>query len=239
MVLLNKSKKGVSIYQKWFFDKISYADIFKVVEYHHFNGKLSPFFFNSKFYSLETLLLLSEEDIFKNFSSTVKNEIRRSIKDGGCCSDITIDDFLVIQNAFAKERSLKICSKNQLNRIKEFVCFTGFYVDNELLVCHSYILDNEKKIVRLLHSASVRSGKTDVNNNIIGRGNKELHYFDMIKFKKLGYTLYDWGGYVPNSTDKVIKGINNFKLSFGCTHVEYYKCSSILYKLFFYLNSIL
>jgi len=42
-----------------------------------------------------------------------------------------------------------------------------------------------------------------------------LHFEDMIYFREMGFIMYDFGGYAFNTSDKSLKGINNFKDSFG------------------------
>ena len=80
---------------------------------------------------------------------------------------------------------------------------------------HSYIFDKEKKIIRLLHSASFYETDDKKIRNLIGMANRFLHFKDMQYFKEEGFETYDFGGYAYDTPDKHLQNINKFKSSFN------------------------
>lgn len=73
--------------------------------------------------------------------------------------------------------------------------------------------------------------------------NKGLHWHDILLFKDMGITSYDWGGVTWNEEDAgVLKGINKFKESFGGQPVSYYSETVVLTlkaKLFLKLKKVI
>ena len=180
--------------------------------------------------SLITDLSRDECDIFSDFSSTVKNEIRRSERENVRCEVITSGNILK-DDLFIKEfpamysgmyqqkgldRSLNISELAAYAEKGDFVLSVA-YIGDSPVVFHSYICNGENS--RLLHSCSEFRSEDKNIRNLIGRENKYLHWKDMQYLKGLGVKYYDWGG-IHSYSDP--NGIDKFKISFGGSQYEYY-----------------
>jgi hypothetical protein len=109
---------------------------------------------------------------------------------------------------------------------------TTAYFEDKPVVCHSYLIDSELKIVRLLHSASMIHDLEDKSfKGFVGRANRYLHYQDMVNFKEKGFLKYDFGGYALGTENVALQGINKFKDGFGGYLVEQSNYTPMLIKM--------
>lgn len=170
------------------------------------------------------LIDITNTNFVNAFEKTVSYEIRRAKKEEIICeiSDNFVE-FITFYNSFAKKKDLKSLNQLTIESLKpNLLLTTAKKTDGEIIVYHSYIIDNNIKRIRLLHSCSkIHSDSTDNSEkNLIGRSNKLLHLEDMIIFNKRGYNIYDFGGYALGSNDSTLIGINKFKDSFGGVLIE-------------------
>jgi hypothetical protein len=163
-----------------------------------------------------------EDAIAESFINTCRYQIRRAdTKDGLTEEFITepagrLDEFCEYFDAFAPKVSIDPADRQWLGE----ACRTGMLVlstarapDGTTLVWHAYF--RRGSLSQLQHSASYfRDGDAD-HRNLVGRANRWLHWRDMLAFKRLGVTRYDWGGVFEDDSTPVRAGINNFKRSFG------------------------
>ncbi|WP_300565265.1 hypothetical protein [Flavobacterium sp.] len=165
-------------------------------------------------------LILPTEDIFASIDKNTKYEINRSEKENlKIDSTLDFEAFEILYNDFAKSKGLSLLSKNDFFRNN--LVITTAYFEDKPIVCHSYLIDNELKIVRLLHSASMIHDLEDKSfKGFVGRANRYLHYQDMINFKAQGFLKYDFGGYALGTDNVALQGINKFKDGFGGFLVE-------------------
>lgn len=230
MFTIVKKKYFLPVKQIWYADKISIIDCLTITMYKQIDLMLnSIFFIKEKSHTLYSELSLTEEEIFRKYNSTVRNEIKRAENEG--CSftyDIDKELFLKEYNCFASEKNLSHQSIDSLEAYGEHLVITSSAINNSITAIHSYLLDYDLKQVRLLHSASLRFSD-GMDKNLIARSNKYLHYMDMKEFKKNGFEIYDWGGIAYQSENENLKGINKFKESFGGSLVEQQNLYSPLY----------
>lgn len=239
MIIIKKKKKGILIEQKWFPIEKENRDIWKVMMYHQtLLDFRSLFFHREEYHTLLTDLTDPLEEIFHRFSSTVKNEIRRAEKEGlEFYGKETLERFVPFYNDFAVAKGLATKSVGELKMYGESLVVTSASWEGKIIAVHSYLMDNECKRVRLLHSGTSRLVE-GVDRNRIARGNKYLHYLDMEMFKKEGMYVYDWGGYAYNTVDPGLMGVNKFKASFGGKEVKEFNYYSRLYQFFSLLSRI-
>ncbi len=155
------------------------------------------------------------DTILSNFKPTVKQEIRKAEKEGiNCMFKDDIDTFIPFFNAFAAQKKIYPAKRETIESIGTNFKTSFAMLNGEILVAHSYIVDEELGITRLFQSASKRLDE-NFDRKLIGYANKLLTAKDIEFFKGIGYKMMDFGGYAENTDDKSLKGINDFKLSFG------------------------
>lgn len=157
-------------------------------------------------------------------SPNVRTKLHRAAREGvGCvlygAQDLrTLPDLLAeFDTAYAEmHRQKQMADSSVLPYLQSMVAsnvlaISVAYIEGKPVAYHGYVTGDG--IARLLYSVSVFRGCEDnALRNAIGRANRLLHYEDMLRFKELGYTVYDWGGY---ATDPALENINSFKAGFG------------------------
>lgn len=185
--------------------------------------------------TLITDLSRDEQEIFSDFSATVKNEIRRCEKDNVRFEIFTSD--MILKNASVIKEFSDLYEgmyrQKGLDRSlnsKELAAYaekgdlivSAAYIDENPVIFHSYIVNGENS--RFLHSCSEFRSEDKSIRSLIGRENKYLHWMDMQYLKCSGVRYYDWGGVF--SFDEP-NGIDKFKLSFGGGQCEYYNVTVV------------
>lgn len=239
MINIVRKKLGCNNTESWFAYQINKWNGFKMYYYRQTSTNTSSLlFYKEEFHTLLTDLNLSEEELYKKCSSTVRNEIKRAEREGVVNSFNTpVDKFVPFFNNFAQAKGLKEIKESQMKSYGKHLIITEAIYNNIVLAAHSYIIDDELSRVRLYQSATQRFA-TDLDYNLIGRANKFLHYSDMLIFKELKYSTYDWGGIANNTTDSSLLGINKFKKSFGGAECIEYNYASLPYKFFLLLKKV-
>lgn len=187
----------------------------------------------SMFYTLNTDLSCSYEDIMSKFQKGVRRKIRQAEREGVetflySSKDLSEDNSIVIEfcreyNQFLKSKSL--LGKCNINAINSYIKVGSFYIscaryNGMNLVYHAYIGDGN--VARALYSASLFRLLNDNNEKVlVGQANRLLHWNDILSFKKIGYCVYDWGGI---SKDDDFCGVTEFKKGFGGDFVSTYNC---------------
>lgn len=230
MVRYVKRFSGIGVSEIWFADKFSFADSFRLAAYMHMQhsaGKMLAVKHSS--FTIENDISITGEAILAGFSKTVQVEVKQAEKYGIACSFTNnVSLFATFYNQFAVNRKIDVTSERRLQEMLPFLKITVASQNGIMLAAHSYLTDEQKGIVRLMHAASQRL-VPEGDKQLSGRANKLLHYFDMLQFKQQGYTVYDFGGYAKDTTDIGLQGINKFKLSFGGKVVECKNYSSYPY----------
>ncbi len=231
MISYRKKFYFLKVRETWFNYKFKLKDLFSLSTYSHIKNRETQKLVGIKdnSYTVELSLVPDTEAIVSNFRNTVKQEIRKSEKEGVECSyQNDIDEFILFYNDFAALKNIYPTNKNMINAIGENFKISFARLNGELLAAHSYLVDKETGIARLFHSASRRLDET-IDRNVIGRANKLLTAKDIFFFKEQGYKVMDFGGYAEHTEDKSLKGINEFKLSFGGEKVGCINVHSVPY----------
>lgn len=182
-----------------------------------------------KQFSLIQDLKLDEKDIWKQFTKTNQNEIRRCINANIIYKRIdkieTIEDFKILKsfkhtyNDMFKKRHMKNKFNTKyimnLSKSNNLLITVGYY-SNKPIVFHAYLKDNNN--CELMYSTSIISNDGEMKKNI-GRINKYLHWKDMLLLKKDNIMSLDWGGLFSIENPN---GIDKFKMSFGGVPITYY-----------------
>jgi lipid II:glycine glycyltransferase (peptidoglycan interpeptide bridge formation enzyme) len=243
MMSFQRKTGPLTVWHKYFHGDPSWRDAFRLTVYYQADPDKKPFGFISKpFHTIENDLTLPSEEIFANFTSTVRNEVRRSEREGVRFEFMhDLREFHRFHNSFAAAKKTYRADLQLIEAYRDHLVVTCAKHEQTILAAHAYLYDAEGKKVRLLFSSSVRL-TANMNMNFIGRANKFLHFKDMLHFKDLGCTIYDFGGIAVGTQDKQRRGINDFKQSFGGKIVASAEYQSWLYwwsaKLFYRLHAI-
>ena len=221
MVRFYKKFYFFKVYENWFTYKFRFLDLLTLNSHLHLKNieQKKVYGVRNDSHTVELNLEQDVDTIYANFRNTVKQEIRKSEKEGVVCDfrQDNIDEFVQFYNDFAHAKKIYPTSKNRIIEMGDSLKMSYATLDGQLLVAHSYLVDEEVGIARLFHSASKRLDET-VDRNVIGRANKLLTYKDI-----------DFGGYLDNAQDKSMQGINEFKMSFGGEKVTCINYNSFLY----------
>ena len=175
-----------------------------------------------EFTSIGIKLEKSEEELFNNIKKSTRNEIRRASKEGVECSQLTNTvEGLKLHRQYYKENSLGSVS---INRYVDNACVrvTIASFQSRIIAIHTYIFCEHSKIFRLLFSSTIPA-EYGVERNIIGWGNRALHWHDIKYSKNNNFDVYDFGGLaVGDDLDAKTEEINRFKKSFGGEIAVYY-----------------
>lgn len=233
----------VEVVHKYYSAGVDARDMFRLSVYYQARAERKPFGFVSKpFYTIVNSLKVPEEEIFRGFTSTVRNEIRRCERENvrwALMEDLA--EFRRFHNEFAAAKGAYAADKGLIDGYKERLTVTCAEQGGRVLAAHAYLCDREAGVVRLLLSSNIRLTER-VDANLVGRANKFLHFKDMVHFKVNGYATYDFGGFAYNTKDRFRHGINTFKQSFGGELVQNVDYQSWLYwlssKLFYGVSSV-
>lgn len=178
-----------------------------------------------RFFSVEnrqtllTDLSPEEESIFKNFPKDTRNQIRRGEQNGVLHCNLATDkqQFVTIFNRFATLRGLSRFSVQEIDNYgTNNYCLLSMDKDSQAVICHLYLLCHKSKVASLLASVSDPQYDDDTEmRKLIGHANRFLHWQGMRHLKSRGILTYDWCGYVPNTQDIELQGINRFKRTFN------------------------
>jgi hypothetical protein len=135
-----------------------------------------------------------------------------------------LEAFGAFYDEFARQKGLPcayyagLCAAARAGQL----VLTSSVRDGDTLVWHAYITHGER--VALLHSASHFRRTLNGDSALVARANRWLHWRDILRFKELGFAVYDWGGLFEDETDAARAGVNNFKREFGGDLAHAYQC---------------
>jgi hypothetical protein len=186
-------------------------------------------------YTLSIDLNQEIEQIKSKFKSNLKNEINQGDK---IPFDIVfnkdISTFIDFYNQFAGRKKIYQMNEQMKKALPQNRYLVGFSTLNgEILSANLYILDTELGFVRWFLGSSSRLN-VEVDKKTIGISNKFLLFKSIVHFKSLNLQKFDFGGYAENTTNKSLKGINDFKAAFGGEKEKCISYNSLLYS--FLLN---
>jgi hypothetical protein len=201
-----------------------------------FRGRPAPLGHDewSAFLSLVHDLTLDEAALLASFDSTSRYEVRRAQAHDGLTAEViadarsALDAFCAFYDDFARQKELGTSYRRGL----EAMCDAGRLVltaasrGGERIVWHAYVTDGET--AALLHSASHFRGAPGVKRALVGRANRWLHWRDMLAFKAMGVSTYDWGGLFEDESVPEQATINRFKRRFGGRPHRAYTCVALL-----------
>lgn len=179
-------------------------------------------------------LLGSEDNLFEAVKPNTRNEIRRAEKLGAGFKSENLPDsyfirkYLKTYRSFAGVKNLDPnLNSGRLNVLskQQILTVTTATLNGTDVTFHAYLRDNQERVV-LLYSHFNTEFADDIQRGFI---NKYHHWKDILMFRNLGISWYDWGGLDHKNTP----GIAKFKESFGGTPHTFYsfQMKSGLYSL--------
>jgi hypothetical protein len=216
--MIIRKKYGVRELELWF-DPISIPENVDVILHRQCFHKKSQGQLEN-FYTL--VFPLGEEDstLFPRIKRRAKEDIRRADREGldfqaPAPSKANIKHFCSFYNEFAAQKGRSPISTAYLEELADagMLKLTAAAKEGTELVWHSLVVTPRR--ARILHSASHFRSGDQAWRNAVGRANRWLHWRDILYFKSLGLTEYDFGGWYEGKDDPEKLQINQFKEAFG------------------------
>ena len=227
MVSYYKKIFRFKVQETWFGYQFRTPDIFALNVFMHVKDQHKKKFHVVKniSHTVELNLEQDEQIIFANFSNDVRRKIKKAATDGTICYfKDDIDAFVEFFNDFAIRKNTFTTSREKMLALGDFVAMSFAENNGQIIASHSYLIDKNLGIVRGIHSGTRRLHE-NADKSLVGRAHKYLVVSDILHFKKMGFKVFDFGGYVKDTHDASMKGINSFKLFFGgkiVTCINYY-----------------
>jgi hypothetical protein len=189
--------------------------------------------FCREFYSIVLDLRRDETALFSKMKRKTRYEIRRAKMSDQFVYQVAngedsavLSEFIDNHDQFAAHKGqakinhlwVSTVAAGGLLKISRIQDHTG-----RTLVWHAYHIGFER--ATLLYSASILRPESDGNlRTRVGRANRYHHWQDILHFKQLGLTIYDFGGWYEKKEDRARLNINKFKEGFGGDIVKTYIC---------------
>jgi len=182
------------------------------------------------FLSLANDLTVDAQSLITSFGSNNRYKINRANSKDALEFDhlpdtrAVLDEFIAFFDDFARQKRIQVAYRRGLDA----ACGAGRLTlsaarhNGERIVWHAHIVGRSAAV--LLHSASHFRGKDSGERALVGRANRWLHWRDMLAFKGMGLTTYDWGGLFADETVPEQATINSFKREFGGRLHSTYNC---------------
>jgi hypothetical protein len=233
MIRYSKKISFLKVFENWFDYQPKWTDWLSLYAIYHVKSGKKFSGVRCDSHTLEISLEKSEEDIFNGFNKNMRQDFRKAEAEGITIDEqVNLEEFVAFFNEFAQ---LKGTFGTSLENIQEkgnnLKCYFSRY-QGQIVSAHSYLLDEQFKIVRHFQTASRRFDEV-IDKNLAGRGNKYLLMKSILRFKEMGYKTFDFGGYALDTTDPVLAGINEYKRKFGgevTTCIDYYSYPYWLFK---------
>lgn len=185
-------------------------------------------------YTILIKLNHTEEELWGHLKRTTRYEIRRARSTdrlsckmlGASESKLALPDFRRFFFDAAKQKPQPPLNVAWLRAIARFgqLRLTRVMDENSTtLAWHAYHLGPQR--ATLLNSASAyRSPRSATSRQMVGRANRLLHWWDMLRFKESGVPVYDLGGWYSGQLDDARLRINYFKEQFGGEVTKQFTC---------------
>ena len=229
MQILKDLNSNVEIYDSLTPNEIKYMRVFAPSKYSNVIAQ----------YNCIVNLDVQDEILKKNFSASTRKQINKCIKSDNPIikynfipNDIDLEYFLIEYNKFAENKHSEIMQKvlpeietsNKKFKDNNMFAISEIYSKDypELKIIHTHSYFKNINYVRMVSSISEFREADNNIKNMVGRLNKYLHYNDFLKFKELGYKIYDMGGVTIGDAPTENQQIANFKFSISKKIDKYY-----------------
>jgi hypothetical protein len=148
-------------------------------------------------------------------SKSVLKDAKKAESEGiTCIFNNDVEKFIEFYNKFAGNKQLYQFNKKFISEFKDFNTIAYAMKDGEILAAHFYLVSSKFKLVRSFLSGS-RMADENFDKRTLGMANKFLKIEAVHYFKKCNFETFDYGGIVLNTDNQSLKGITEYKTSFG------------------------
>jgi hypothetical protein len=214
-----KTKIGrLSNRTKWFAERPSWADSVGLVEYKQCARPGPRFvFLRQRFQTKVVDLSATEDEIFGQFRKNTQREIRKARRDGVTCHfDGSPEALRRFYNHAAEAHRRPLVRPGRIEAAGAAACISYGLLGDTVLVMHCTLVDRKLGRARVWLGCPRHEPEDGAEfRQLIGRANRLLHFEEMRHFKNRQFTIYDFGGYSADKTDRKQMAINDFKDSFG------------------------
>jgi hypothetical protein len=177
-------------------------------------------------------LTRSHQELLSTIRSHTRRKLRRAEKDDlvcECSNGENLDTVRMVADHFDRCGQLKNLVKASRARLlilaRSGALDVSFVRDGggEILSAISY-LRVPGRARALYAAAAFRNTKDLARRAAIGCANRYLVWQDILRFKKAGLRMFDFGGYYTGSEDQEKLRINTFKEEFGGVVLHQYNC---------------
>ena len=220
MILVQRSMHGFPYSQKWFARCRAGTDVFGFAAYYQYLGTSVPFLFIRRpFTTIHIDLQRDPESIQADMQKTVRYKIRRAENEGlSWEAGVDVRDFAAFHGAFAREKGIEGIDLRRIGSFGSALVLSRATTNGTTLAQHAHLVDEKESRARLVYSSSGRFEGLDPA--LVGRANRWCHWKDMLHFREMGIRTYDMGGFAPQTQDRTLEGINEFKKGFGGVEIR-------------------
>lgn len=194
------------------------------------NGQLN------EFYTLLTDLSQPENEIWQGIYHRTRSEINSFINNQdfrhGLLFDLkdkALNEYIALFNAFAAHKKIRKAETARLKAYnKQGLLAISFIQQQGHLLCINFYRVNMLRATNLYSFTLRHDQAAAFNSSHTGRAHRTLHWLDMLKFKAMQVSHYDFCGWYPGTEDKARLNINAFKEQFTKHKVKEY--SGVIYK---------
>ena len=232
-MIYQKKKAGLRIADIWFNDGEEPSFACDIRRYHYVRSLPSRCASPERLYTILIDLSRDEDALLSELDKTTKYQAKRAKERDdvrtetfislGDKSREKLDQYIDFFNEFAKSKDRGLIDLADLESFHEAgtLCVRSV-IDNKsgtTLSMHCNVVSDGK--ARLHQSSSHVRGSDDADfRSLVGRANRFLHWDDILYFKGLGISFYDFGGWYGGTEDQEKLAINKFKEAFGGTKTE-------------------
>lgn len=226
-------EKSVLIEEVWFDEEPQEKPNVDVVHYVERTQPINGIRFD-EFYTRVLDITKDQESLWNNLGKNNRYKINRALQkdkfvylwwNKETIENNILNEFFEFHDRFASLQRLKKISRSRVRSFAEAEILDLSLTkspDGNPLVWHAHCCVQNRVV--FFYGASLKNPNDTSYQSLVGRANRYHHWQDILRFKDLGISIYDFGGWYVGKTDQKLLNINNFKEEFGGEVVKSFKC---------------